>query len=205
MWKWPARVTAHGSLWTCSAATCHQRGGAPLPVFLVAHVSSINLSANHQGVHDKAELEEKKQSLERLRRWHRDLTARDVFRRTGARHGGRRLRRPRALRQRDGRHGRRPRPGRGPLSPRGSGRPRRRHPRHLGRRPGLPPRGPHGRAGSRLPAGRDQRHCPPRPRRPAPARPGGPAGVHQQVHRRPLPARTGTARQRRPPPRPHPL
>ncbi|MEV0720768.1 Chromate resistance protein ChrB [Asanoa sp. NPDC050611] len=38
-----------------------------------------------------AELEEEEQSLERLRRWHRDLTARDVFRAPEAAEAGRRL------------------------------------------------------------------------------------------------------------------
>ncbi|MER7209444.1 Chromate resistance protein ChrB [Streptosporangium sp. NPDC000239] len=39
-----------------------------------------------------AELEEEEQSLERLRRWHRDLTARDVFGAPEAAQAGRRLR-----------------------------------------------------------------------------------------------------------------
>ncbi|EGX58554.1 hypothetical protein SZN_16992 [Streptomyces zinciresistens K42] len=39
-----------------------------------------------------AELEEDEQSLERLRRWHRDLTARDVFRAPEAAEAGERLR-----------------------------------------------------------------------------------------------------------------
>ncbi|MFJ9173949.1 Chromate resistance protein ChrB [Streptomyces sp. NPDC102360] len=38
-----------------------------------------------------AELEEEEQSLERLRRWHRDLTARDVFGAPGAGEAGERL------------------------------------------------------------------------------------------------------------------
>ncbi|NIH81339.1 Chromate resistance protein ChrB [Amycolatopsis viridis] len=40
-----------------------------------------------------AELEEEEQSLERLRRWHRDLTARDVFGAPRAAEAGRRLER----------------------------------------------------------------------------------------------------------------
>ncbi|MEU0787456.1 Chromate resistance protein ChrB [Streptomyces sp. NPDC006173] len=39
-----------------------------------------------------AELEEEEQSLERLRRWHRDLTARDVFGAPSASEAGKRLR-----------------------------------------------------------------------------------------------------------------
>ena len=38
-----------------------------------------------------AELEEEEQSLERLRRWHRDLTARDVFGTPEAAEAGERL------------------------------------------------------------------------------------------------------------------
>ncbi|GAA3033512.1 hypothetical protein GCM10010448_14610 [Streptomyces glomeratus] len=47
----------------------------------------------HIGKFTLAELEEEEQSLERLRRWYRDLTARDVFGAPEAAEAGRRLKR----------------------------------------------------------------------------------------------------------------